>query len=353
MNKTINSEYNIYFSKFYKDLFLFQSGSKSQLKCKDCSQKKRFIFTNDNKFIFSCGPKNDKKCGKQYEIILPEYINFREFKENFNKKINGSFDYIKNNRLEYDLNSLSKNLSIKDSLEEQTQIINDSKKQLNKLINDFIQLNNIEERIKSINDLSDKRYKNLIEKKKIFNSLLNHDLQDHEIKIERIKYAKLIKEDLELYDTIKLLQTPDSNYIMISDPKIIKYGEITKEIEKKIILEKEKEKEVFFEDEVLKPETKYSFEEQVDILNKYYQQVDPDKTKEEILNIIQRRRPKGEPKNTKIPTKPWLELCDKLQKKYTYHPLRFEDEKDMFIEIQEDGSNKLVYSLSPGSPIST
>ena len=38
------------------------------------------------------------------KIILPEYINFQEFKNNFNKKINGSFDYAENNRLEYDLN---------------------------------------------------------------------------------------------------------------------------------------------------------------------------------------------------------------------------------------------------------
>jgi hypothetical protein len=326
MNKTINSEYNIYFSKFYKDLFLYQSGSKSQLKCKDCSQNKRFIFTNDNKFIFSCGPKNDKKCGKQYEIILPEYINFQEFKDNFNKKINGSFDYIENNRLEYDLNSLSKNLSIQDSLQEQTKIINDSKKQLNSLIDDFIKLNNIEDRIKSINDLSDKRYKNLIEKKKIFNSLLYHNLPEHEKKFERIKYAKLIKEDQELQDTIKLLQNPDSNYIMISNPKIIKYGDITKVIEQEVKqedkIEVKQETPVFFEEEVLKP--KYSFKDQVKILTEFYQKADPDKTKEEIINIVQRRRPKGTPKNTRIPTKPWLELCNKLHKKYNIDPLDIE-----------------------------
>ena len=42
---------------------------------------------------------------------------------------------------------------------------------------------------------------------------------------------------------------------------------------------------------------------------------------EEIKGIINRRRPKGSELGTRIPTKPWLELCDKLNTKYKLNPL--------------------------------
>ena len=74
------------------------------------------------------------------------------------------------------------------------------------------------------------------------------------------------------------------------------------------------------------------------------------KTKEEVMGIVNRRRNKGDPKGTRIPSKPWLELCDKLSTKYTFHPLRMKEEKDKFIEEQDDGTKILVNSLSPGSP---
>jgi len=95
---------------------------------------------------------------------------------------------------------------------------------------------------------------------------------------------------------------------------------------------------------------KYSYEEQVKILIEYYHKVDPSKSDEEIRGIVDRRRPKGSPIGKRIPTEPWLDLCDKLSNKYIYHPLRIKEEKDLFIETQEDGKNKLVESLSPDSP---
>ena len=79
MNDSLKKEYDTYFSKFYKDFYKYQTGSKKQLNCPQCSTKKRFIFNKDQ-LIFSCGPKHnkDKKCGVQYTIDLPKYINFRE-----------------------------------------------------------------------------------------------------------------------------------------------------------------------------------------------------------------------------------------------------------------------------------
>jgi predicted NAD-dependent protein-ADP-ribosyltransferase YbiA (DUF1768 family) len=66
----------------------------------------------------------------------------------------------------------------------------------------------------------------------------------------------------------------------------------------------------------------------VKILIDYYKVVDTDKTEEDIIRLINNRRPKGKPKGTRIPTKPWLELCDKLNDKYNIHPLRLDLKKD-------------------------
>ena len=71
----------------------------------------------------------------------------------------------------------------------------------------------------------------------------------------------------------------------------------------------------------LKLDDKYTYEDQVKILTEYYHRVDPSKSDDEIKGIINRRRPEGSPIGKRIPTKPWLELCDKLNKKYNSHPL--------------------------------
>ena len=60
------------------------------------------------------------------------------------------------------------------------------------------------------------------------------------------------------------------------------------------------------------------------ILIEYYKKVDPKKTENDIKRIINNRRPKGSLKDTRIPTKPWLELCEKLNNKYNVHPLKEE-----------------------------
>ena len=108
MNDNLNKEYDIYFRKFYSDFFKFEIGSKKQLTCPHCSTKKRFIF-NQNNLTFSCGPKHNKnkKCGKRYTIELPKYINFRDLYKIYDEQINCSFNYKKNNLLEFDLKNLT------------------------------------------------------------------------------------------------------------------------------------------------------------------------------------------------------------------------------------------------------
>ena len=70
----------------------------------------------------------------------------------------------------------------------------------------------------------------------------------------------------------------------------------------------------------------FTFEEQVDILINFYKKYDPKKTEEEVIGIINRRRPKEKPLGTRIPSKPWRELCERYKDIYGTNPLSIEEE---------------------------
>ena len=119
-------EYDKLFTKFYSDLFKFQSGKKSNLNCRGCSSEKRFIIDND-KLTYSCGPSSENpKCGKQYTIVLPKYIHYRTSRTIYEELINGSFNYEKGNLLEYDLGSLSQKMDVKKEFEQQKEIVKEA-----------------------------------------------------------------------------------------------------------------------------------------------------------------------------------------------------------------------------------
>ena len=65
----------------------------------------------------------------------------------------------------------------------------------------------------------------------------------------------------------------------------------------------------------------FTHREQIDILIEFYRKYDSKKTERDIIGIVNRRRNKDDPIGTPIPNEPWLELCDKLGKKYGFHPL--------------------------------
>ena len=332
-------DYEKQFSKFYSELFKFQSGKKSSLRCPGCESKKRFIIDND-KLTFSCGPKTSEKCGPQYAIELPKYIHFRTLQKIYDEQINGSFNYEKKNHLEYDLTMLSLKMDVKSDLEKQKTIVKDSTDKLKRLIDDYIKVNSLEGYVETLDTLSKKRYKNSIEKKKILRKINEEELSEPEKIDLRRKYAVLIQENKDFIDMIIELRKPNTDYIMIDKPKVIHHGKKTNDKPKEDKPKEDKPKE----------NDKITFDEQVKILKTFYEKVDPKKTEDDVKRIINNRRPKGKPTGTRIPTKIWLELCDKLGVKYVFHPLRMKEEKDKFIEEQDDGTRKLVDSLSPASP---
>lgn len=86
---------------------------------------------------------------------------------------------------------------------------------------------------------------------------------------------------------------------------------------------------------------KFTFEEQVNILLKFYEKHDPTKTEEDVRKVVNNRRPGGTPKGTRIPSEPWIQLCAKLQEKYEDNPLWRGDKKNIE-EVNDDIFNGVI-----------
>lgn len=412
-DESLMREYDIHFNRFYDELHKYEEYIKKNkdhknLKCHSCKTKKKLIINKESRELtYTCGPlrNKDEKCGFQFSINLPEYIDFREYEKSYNKRINGSTDYnwlSKKNIHEYDLEILSKYINLNSELKQRKDIIDYASKSLKKLLEDYVKLNNLTEHIEKIKELYNKRNKNSLEKKKVMKKILDNIPEEEKI-VERKKYAVLIRENKEFIDMITELRNTNINYIMIKKPKINKgkdnyleskdiktdgklidaiidifkknngylsrqdyYNLITinnfktewceelflglqnKSVKNKKLWNKELQDKngpiikppihptnpefielsdnwkilLLMESEKSIDDKKYTFKEQVEILIKYYKKIDPSKNEDDIRGILNRRRPAGTANYTRIPTKPWLELCDKLEKKYKIHPLR-------------------------------
>tara|TARA_Y100001958_G_C21242251_1_gene570512 strand:- start:115 stop:1482 length:1368 start_codon:yes stop_codon:yes gene_type:complete len=305
-------DYDIYFKKFYTELFKFETENKSHLYCKDCKTKKKFIM-NEDELVYSCGPlrNKNKECGLQFTIKLPKYVNYRDLENIYNEVINGHFNYEKDNIFEYNLENLSKKMNVDKDLNNQIDSVKRSLKSLEKLRKDYINQNNLLSHNKLIEELYEKRTRLFFEKRKIMNRLLyDESLLEHNKSEYRRQYALLINENRECINLIEKLRKPNSEYIMIEEPEIYIGERPKKEIKVK---ESSEEKEKIL----------YTYDKQVEILRIFYGHVATEKTKDEVIDIINRRRNKGDKIGTRIPTKPWLELCDKLEKKYKLHPIKY------------------------------
>ena len=129
-------------------------------------------------------------------------------------------NYQKDNLLEYDLEKLKDKIDITTSLKKQIDSSKESQKLLETLLIDYNKTNQLDNYKELLESLSKKRYKNSIDKKKIMKKLINEELSDEEKIIERQKYAILIQENKEFIDIINELRKPNTNYIMIQNPKV-------------------------------------------------------------------------------------------------------------------------------------
>ena len=139
---------------------------KKYKKCDGCENNKVLI-EKDNKLSFNCG-SNSGICGDQFEIILPEYINYYNEKR-LNELINGSFNYNEdiNDLSEYNLEDLNKYIKIPEELKKQNDIIKKSEEDKNNLEKEFKSLNDINKRKDMIQEYNTIKQKSEIKKRKI------------------------------------------------------------------------------------------------------------------------------------------------------------------------------------------
>ena len=75
MDPKIEQEYRTYFNRFHNDRLEALSEDDKVLKCKGCPQEKMF-WQSETSLIYSCGSLRDKPCATQFEVILPEYLDY-------------------------------------------------------------------------------------------------------------------------------------------------------------------------------------------------------------------------------------------------------------------------------------
>ena len=79
------------FSKYLLDYFKNTLSSSKDTKCKNCKTNKKFISqvndTGSIELIYTCGKNDKSKCGVQYGLVLPEYIDYDKDLDNLLKSM--------------------------------------------------------------------------------------------------------------------------------------------------------------------------------------------------------------------------------------------------------------------------
>ena len=78
----MNPEYLRLFTKFHQDRMISFHSDK-EYRCKGCDSERYFII-EENALIYSCSLDGEGKCGEQYRIDLPIYIDYDEEKSRLN-----------------------------------------------------------------------------------------------------------------------------------------------------------------------------------------------------------------------------------------------------------------------------
>lgn len=212
------TDYDSYFQKFYTEKLSFLSMKSKYMKCDGCNEVKKFI-ENDNELIFSCGDKQGK-CGTQFSIQLPQYINYNQRKQLLQEEIHGSIqDY------NPDINDLSyHNHKIIETMYPHTKLQSTStlrdldkesyKKQLTELHKKYDSQNNIKDIYKQGIDYHKERMLHLSQQKKLLTQMKNETLSETDKQELLIKYLSVSKQNHENYKELyEKVHNPFNSYI--------------------------------------------------------------------------------------------------------------------------------------------
>ena len=91
----MNDEYYEFLETYYSELLVSKNNKFS--KCDKCKNNKQFIsqLTDEGiQLIYTCGNLGEKnKCGVQFTILLPKYINYVDELKILNDKINNNINF--------------------------------------------------------------------------------------------------------------------------------------------------------------------------------------------------------------------------------------------------------------------
>ena len=143
----MNDEYYEFLKTYYNELLISKNDKFS--KCDKCKNNKQFIsqLTDEGiQLIYTCGNLGEKnKCGIQFTILLPNYINYDDELKILYNKINSNINF----------DELSKfiNIDLKEYEDRQKEYL----ESYHKLETLFIDMNNINEKNEECERLIRKR----------------------------------------------------------------------------------------------------------------------------------------------------------------------------------------------------
>ena len=79
-------EYFDTLESFYNEKLKFLTKKDKYTQCNACPENKEFVETN-NELIISCGSDDNSSCGKQIQIVLPEYIHYSSKLDELEKEL--------------------------------------------------------------------------------------------------------------------------------------------------------------------------------------------------------------------------------------------------------------------------
>lgn len=207
---------------FHKDYLYSLTNKEKYVKCKQCENKKQFII-DDNHMIYNCGAEGSGVCGDQFKINIPDYIHYEKIMKAFQSTIHGSFNYNSDiyDLSEYDLNILSKHLSLTEENNEYQETKQTILKDSERLTSFFVSSNKLKEYYDQLSTFNNEYQKNMTKKKKILYDLENDITLSLEDKIRtRKEYAKIIKNEMnEKYPMYESFINTQLNHYLLLNPE--------------------------------------------------------------------------------------------------------------------------------------
>jgi len=226
------SEYFDTLESFYNEKLKFLTKKDKYAQCNTCPGNKNFVETN-KELIISCGSDDNSSCGKQIQIVFPEYIHYSSKLDELEKELEQEINW----------DVINKYTDVSNELESQKESISKTKEAI-QYIHELFEEINLKHKQEALQTFYDNRIKKTKRTKEILVSLKNDGLIDSKKKELRKEYVIHVTEMRKEYELAKNLMDDINPYLETTPPKVtILYDKYKGESKKKKEDKKEKKKE--------------------------------------------------------------------------------------------------------------